>query len=842
MNKLQVILLASLLFPTGVSQAVCQTENERVEQYLNGLGLDSVTIEHLQQQLDNTIDREARVGIARRLVRLYSKRVFSGPQDSQSEEQFKAIVQLAKDFPEIESDDLKMTVLHSEYANVEQQFLKWVDSGRPNNTQVELAAQFRDIGGRLRGQISQLENSVFEGSDARRFAQANYLYGWVAYYMGVLKVNERQSWMERGDKSFREFLEIDPRKPINQLANDWFEVQSPWHARAQIGLAMCLRGLGKVEQSKFCFKILESVDANSGVRENLDVWRLNSLVYLGEMEQALAFLRRRTADSEQDIQLRTRLWVAAVDAASTCEGGLYSKMGVQFLRFGLHGLASDMNATVLRDVVERESLNLSGEDFLLAWVRGYLDFYRGESTKDPNDFEMARRELNWAINAANSSTDREDLSKCRFLIGWIDFQMQEHSAAVESLRQAIPELMQSDAKLASEAQWLVVKSLQTQARSDPRFANDAFEEMDRLARNFPNSRYVRRVEYEKLLMEVSKFPPDEAIRRLKRIQREDPNYNDAAFQQVVLQHRVWLGLSKTGGSKMVEALGRLLEVEQAYQQLNPIPPNSQRAKAALILIDALIRTGDEKQRLLAKRKIALVQELTQSLDPVSSLPAELRYYKFQLAKVESDFSQIEAQAKWFYEKLPASKYTQSVLVGAAQAAQSRFESIAQLSRNDLVELAWYFERLTNLIGSEIATLQQSQNARYGAAKLAEYQLELGHYEQADELAGKLLEAFPNRKGYWVLHARAKMKLGQFDNALVGWRKIVGSTDPGDDQWYEAKLGIVRSLATKDPLAAKALLLQTVNLSPQRPAEWEAKIEALAKILDVSLDESAEDID
>lgn len=839
MNKLQVFLLACMLFvlvPPGAGVAQQESGPDEVEEYLAELNLDSLVIEHLQQRLDRPADRQVHLAIARRLTKLYSKSIFSGAQNAQTKKQLDEILRLSTDFLEIASPELKMTVLHSEYADTERQFLIWLDEGRDPQVQRDLAERFRKLGGRLQKQINQLKNEIFEGSDARLFSQAHYLYGWVAYYLGILKTEEQLTWMARSENSFREFLEIDPDKPINKFSSQWFEVQSPWHARAQIGLAMALEALGKKVQSRFCFEILESAETDSAVRDHLDVWRLNSLVYLGEMERALAFLRQRTSDDQQDIQLRTRLWVASVEAASTCEGGMYSKMGVQFLRFGLHGLVADLNASVLQDVVQRESLNLAGEDFLLAWCRGYLEFYQGETSKSKRNFDSARKELEWAIRSANPSTDVQDLAKCRFLLGWIDFQLQDFQNAVESLHQSIPELAQHDVRLASEAQWLVVRSLQMLAQSDPRYTNEVFNEMDKLVRTFPNSKYVRRVEFEKLILEMASFPPQEAIRRLKKIQKDDPNYSESIFQQIILLHRIWRACWGEAEPDSQVALRRLQDTENMFQQLYPAPAKLRRAKASLIVMDALIQTGGESLSS-AKRKGSQVDELLRLEDPVSTLNSELQYFRFQLARAEDDIIQMKQVAVWFFGKNPNSKYTQSVLVKLAQATQQQFDNIEQPQREDLERLVDAYQQLCDLLGTDLVQLENSQNARFSAAKLAEYQTQAGQYADAEETVHQLLQVFPNRKDYWLLFSRIKSRTGKHKEALNGWRKIVSSTTSGTDQWYEAKIGIIRCLATTDELAAASLLTQTLNLAPKRPKRWENEINELAKSLGVDVNDS-----
>lgn len=842
MNQLRAILLASLIFSMcfcAYATAQEPNENERVEDFLEGLQLDSLLMEHLRQRLDATTDRPQRVKIAGRLAKLYSQRVFLSRQDAQSKKRLDEIVRLSTEFQEIASPELRMTVLHSDYANAEQLFLEWMDKGRNNQTRIDLSSRFQDIGRQLQGQIVDLENSIFEGSDARLFAQAHYLYGWVAYYSGLLKPTERQKWLERSNRSFREFLEIDPEKPISQFSVQWFEVQSPWHARALIGLAMCLQAQGRKEQSEFCFNLLESLETDSLIRDSLDVWRLNSWVYQGEMDRALEFLRNQKKGQQEDLQRRTRLWVAAVDAASTCMGGLYSKKGVQYLRLGLHGLAADMNAPVLDDVVRRERLNLAGEDFLLAWCRGYLNYYHGESNRTVEAFESARNELAWAVESTRSSTDVEDLAKCQFLLGLVEFQLNNYQSAAESLRQSIPELSQGNAELASEAQWLVVRSFQSLSRTDPRFANEAFAEMDKLVRTFPNSKYVRRVEFEKLLMEVVNFPPQEALRRLRKIQRDDPNYTEAVFQRVVLQFKLWKTKHDGGDAKAKEELNRLLGIEQEFQQLHPRPPASQRVKALLTSSDALIRTGDESSLLIAKAKVVEAgKQLLKTFHP--SLLEEQRYYSFQLARAGNDLESMELEANWFNQEAPTGKFTQSVLVAMAQAQQQQFDNLDTPQRQDVEQLSKAYQRLTALLGTNPAQLEQSQNARFSAAKLAELQIQLGEFEPAGQLIDRLLEAFPKRRDYWMLAARAKTNLKQYEDALNGWRKVVGSTEPGTDQWFEAKLGIVRCLSATDKAAARSLLIQTLNLAPHRPPNWEAEFQELAGKLEVPLDQRQEE--
>lgn len=836
---LTIILLGWLCASDPVWSAAQDSEEStaRVEDYLVSLRLDSILIEQLQQRLDDTTDRTSQIKIAKRLSELCAKKVFSGRHD-QLENQYQRIVKIARDFPEIETPDLKMTILHSEYVDAERDVIQWIEASRPDEERAELRKRFQDVGFRLKRQLNTLENTIFEGSDARLYAQASYLYGWTSYYIGLLDKPNRRSWMERSNVSFRDFLEIDSKRPVTELSLQWFELQSPWHARAQIGLAMCLRALGESEQSDFCFRVLEQLEPDQQVKHNLDVWRMNSFVYLEQMDKALAFLQTRVEDNAQDREARTRLWVAAIDAASASDQGPYSKTGVAFLRFGLRGLATDMNAPVLKELVERDQIDLRGDDFLLAWCRGYLRFFQGEESQTRADFVAAKKELTWAVHAATASTDSTDLAKCRFLLGWIEFQLQEMESAKLLLQQAIPELVQTNNELAGEAQWLVVRSLQVLAESDPRYVNEAFEAMDKLTRSFPNSKYVRRVEFEKLLMEVSKFPPREAMRRLKKIQKGDPNYSDAVFQQVQLQYQIWQERFREGDLRKGVALEQLLEMDRSFHQLYPLPPTLQRTRTVLLSIDALIRTGGEQDLARAKTRIKVADGLAKNLDPLSSLSTELRYFHFQLARAAGDFDSMQRNADWFFEQLPESEYCRSVLVAMAQLVKQRYDALDSPSDEDLGQLVVAFDRLVQLLGSRPAELRSSQNARVAASRLAEYLLKQGVDERAGELAENLLEAFPDRRDLLLLSARAKMKLENYEGALEHWRKIASGVEPGSEDWYESKLGIVRCLAMKKPSsmsAAKAVFEQTVRLSGTVPPQWSNSFNELAKQLGLSLE-------
>ena len=84
MNKLPanllLIILVGLVFSQITMVLVAQTpehsESAAVHQYLERLQLDSILIEHLQQQLDQTPVRIEQIVIASELASLYSKSVF----------------------------------------------------------------------------------------------------------------------------------------------------------------------------------------------------------------------------------------------------------------------------------------------------------------------------------------------------------------------------------------------------------------------------------------------------------------------------------------------------------------------------------------------------------------------------------------------------------------------------------------------------------------------------------------------------------------------------------------------------------------------------------------------
>ena len=843
MNKLfanlLLITLVGLVFGQATTVLIAQTpehgESVAVQQYLERLQLDSILIEHLQQQLDQTPIRSEQIVIASELAGLYSKSVFTNGNLAESQTRLERIGELANRFPEIDSPELKMTVLHSEYASVEKSMIAWLTSSpRSETVRGNLQKQLLDLGRRTKDGLNRFEQSLVESDNSRFYLQANYLYAWVCYYRGLTEDQDRELWMTRSDESFRDFLELETKRPVSQFSAHWFNLQSPWHARAMVGMGMALRALGKEEESKFCFKILESAEADANIRKNLDVWRLNSYLYLQKMDDAFAFLRRRAASSRADDQKRTRLWVASIEAATSPGGNNYSQEGVRFLRFGLHGLVADLNAPILVEVVQQNDLNLAGEDFLLAWCRGYLDFYRAGQTRNPDDFVSAKRELNWAIHSANSAIDKIDLAKCHYLLGWIEFQLKEYESAAQLWQQAIPELVEHSPELASEAQWMTVRSMQMLAKQDPRFANEAFNAMDVLVRSFPDSRYVRRVEFEKLLMEVSKFPPAEALRRLQIIQADDPNYNEAVFQQLKLQHRVWQENQKLGSRRLRISLDQLLESELVFQQLYPSPPVGQRVKAALLSADALIRTGENGA---AAKRIAVAEQLSiERDDPTSPLTGELRYYQFQLARSENDLRQMKVHADWFYLKQPESIYSESILVALTQELQ-KLRSADGGEPFDIELLTQTYERLVNLLGTGQIQLIDSKNARVAATRLVAVYYEAERYDKADALVVKLLDAFPNRKDFLQWSARVKMKTDKLVAAIGYWRTVVKAVEPGSDDWFEAKLGVIQCLAADNATAAKAVLKQTMALTGDRslPDQWQKPFADMGASLDAELD-------
>ena len=358
--------------------------------------------------------------------------------------------------------------------------------------------------------------------------------------------------------------------------------------------------------------------------------------------------------------------------------------------------------------------------------------------------------------------------------------------------------------------------------------------MDVLVRSFPDSRYVRRVEFEKLLMEVSKFPPAEALRRLQIIQADDPNYNEAVFQQLKLQHRVWQENQKLGSRRLRISLDQLLESELVFQQLYPSPSVGQRIKAALLSADALIRTGENGA---AAKRIAVAEQLSiERDDPTSPLTGELRYYQFQLARSENDLGQMIVQADWFYLKQPESIYSESVLVALTQELQ-KLRSADGGEPFDIELLTQTYERLVDLLGTGQIQLIDSKNARVAATRLVAVYYEAERYDKADALVVKLLDAFPNRKDFLQWSARVKMKTDKLAGAIGYWRTVVKAVESGSDDWFEAKLGVIQCLAADNANAAKAVFKQTMALTGDRnlPEQWQKPFADMAVSLGMELD-------
>ncbi len=99
------------------------------------------------------------------------------------------------------------------------------------------------------------ENRVIE---ARRLVviegqilNTEYLLGWTSYFLGILQADARESHMSMSDAHFRTFLQIEPKRTLNEVPADWFDFSSDWNSRALVGLGMCQRGLDHPLQSKY---------------------------------------------------------------------------------------------------------------------------------------------------------------------------------------------------------------------------------------------------------------------------------------------------------------------------------------------------------------------------------------------------------------------------------------------------------------------------------------------------------------------------------------------------------------------------------------------------------------
>ena len=824
-------------------------QSGQLEGYLARIGAEDLLLEHLESATAAQTNLESRRQLAGRLLDLYAKRMMSGQETKHGKWQKKSELILTT-YPRLDTNSIRIAILQSKYREGETSFRNWWNKGQnPNQKTVqqdlwrELSTELTNLNEAMKASYEdQIAATQSQGGNVdsaqiiraeELLLHANYLLGWTSYFTAVLNPDDLKSNLRISDAWFRDFLQLEPNKPLTDVPESWFDFSSPWQVRALVGLAMVQRGLNYPSECQYCLDIIEKNSTDQRTRDLRYIWELNSRMYLNDYAGSGELVNSIAASNRLSKNGRIAYWNTVADSGLAIKNsaGVVSQ---RFLAKGLTGLAREFQSAQIADFLERNQLQLfdvfakDETSFQARWVSGILDFHIAQADSKPELLLVAKSKLQDAIAAVTESDHLLDRDKCKFLIAKIDHLHRNYAEAAEAFLEISETFDQVDRELAAESQWLATRALAELSRRDSRRLLDTNRAIDAIIRRFPGSTYAKRGEFEKLLVNLANVPPTEAIKRLLTVTPQNINFPVAMHEIVKRRYEDWLQHFQSESEEESKKLVSLFESELKYRRL-PNATELSKVKSGLLVIDALLRHTDFEPAQI-RRRLDVAKKLIQRSDSAGNLYHEYRYYEFLFANRAGETDAANQHAIWLSENARGTRFEKSALVLLAQTADQQFRDSAanQASTPQSPEkLIAIFDRLVVVLGSSPQTLASAPNARIAYARLAELKLNHGKADDSAKMMTTLNQLFPNNKNYLVNLGRAFSAAGKFEESSDVWRRLAGGTTAGSELWLESKYNLALTLSqTENKEDSLSLITQTIQLSPEMPVKWKQKFDDL----------------
>lgn len=832
----------------GYSQSVDHTrESRQVEKYLQTLGLDRLLVEFLEIETSREVDPVARREKAARLARLYARQMISASRPNDANWQLKCEL-LLKTYPGLSTPTIRLAILQSRYLRGEASFDRWWETGADFGQNSRLIVQWQAIKTDLDALSKTLESeyqsdlamaqvsSEHQPTVSNRLIRAevqllqtSYLMGWTAYFLGILTPDDRFELMVESDRHFREFLQIDPQKLLMEVSPSWIDFSSEWHVRALAGLAMCQRGLQRMEQSEFCFELIGNHAPDQRTRDSRFAWDLNGRLYLDDFSTFSEMISSVALDTSLSEVGRIIFWRTVLKSGVAVRAKS-PDASRELMRWGLSGLARDFQASLISQFLEKNNFTADSDDFLGHWIAGYLKFSEAEVSNDESDYRDSRQHMARAIELGDASNDPLDVACCRYLLARIEFRQRDYENAARAFLEVSLACEARAPQLAVESQWLAIRSLSELHHQKPRVLFQVHQAIDQLLRRFPGSTYAQRAVFEKRRIDVASLPPEKAIIQLEQVKKNDPNYAASRFEILKIRFQSWLDSHLANGDRERQKRDELLKAGKEFQQIFQANQATQ-LKASLLLVDALLR---DEQPDFSEIRILLDQAESYlnsgEKSPVSA--AEFHYYQFLFASRSGRGTDAIDEANWISEHARGSRFEHSAMIQLAQAADRKIQSSTNPTDKQLLSAIAIYERLVELSGHSNEDLLTVANARIAFARLSELKIQSGQVKDGKEMLELLNQIFPHYQSYLHRLAIVRTDTGDFSAAIPLWRKLASGVESGTDIWFESKQQLAYCLyQVGDRVKARQLHTQTIKLSPDLPDRWRVPFDELSKLLE-----------
>jgi len=251
-------------------------------------------------------------------------------------------------------------------------------------------------------------------------------------------------------------------------------------------------------------------------------------------------------------------------------------------------------------------------------------------------------------------------------------------------------------------------------------------------------------------------------------------------------------------------------------------------KCCLLAAEVALASAGDDSATVAAAYLDQASALVDRLPASDSLVADYHYRRMQLAGARKQEPQKLEEARWLVQHAAGSAYELTALVVVARAADEGVERSTGDGRTEAQQNAFQvYQRLVQRLGTSLAVLQSSQNARVSLSRLADYAGQLRQYRDAANWLDALVDAFPTDRDYLRRSGLAHFHAEEFETSLNRWRALLAGLPNAAEGWYEAKYYQLLCLKQTDPDTARKVWDQFQLLDPQLgPPAWRDKFRAL----------------
>ena len=811
-------------------------EAEQVDQLLNRLGLPRLQITHLEQIVRFEAQADPKnVKFARQLADIYASELMESAEEPEKyQDLLKRVHELLTRIPAAKTDTLDAMLLQADYGRAEKLATDWLAHRDKVAVQQEALVALTSLSeklgnqyGRLNQRMKALDKKISATDDESKLelldaeflsirpiaAQTGFFAGWAKYYRGVL--NNEKPQLAQARQVFRQLLALED-EAYEDIEASWLALESPWRARAWIGLGLTEAALGNTDHAAECFALLRKSGAPGAIRDQTEFWHVKGLINASNWNGAET-VSRVVDVSGAPTQGKVSFCVALIRGAYC---GPKKSPRAALGDIGVTGLVSLKQWQVLQDLVEEYNIptNSDRPGFAWKWIQGHRLRVKADGNRSQALYKSACDSLTAALHDDGAKRDLSVTSQCRAELGWCQFQLGAYEAAAESYGIASTGLERTVPQAAEQSAWMQFVCLEKLARVQSSYVDAMRSAAVALRGRFPESEFADKADYAVRRMSSSRDPVS-AIAELLKVAKGDKDYPAATRDICQLRYNLWK--SATGAKK--QSLANTLRVDwDRYQNVASEESATSHLGVGLWVLEAS----------MTQRDTEFVRSLTADMEALAtkapSLAANFHYLALADATARGATKESARHTQWLTDNAKGTRFEASALINAAKRAEADVRN-NEGDRAALNRAYLTYKRLSESLGNDNAVLKGKANARVALNRQAFFAGKLGRPEEAAALTKKLVNAQPKSREILKRACEAHIQAGLHEEALDMARTLLRGAKAGTDDWYVAKLNQLICLRRINVDTAKKVWRQFLILDPQMGGDkWRERFEDAGK--------------